>query len=263
MKKTCIFCARRANTDEDVIPKWIPRLLRKQEGERVPMRTTRFGQEPHDQLAGESIQKVGSVCGQCNNGWMSRLEDDVKPILTPMMLGNAITLTAQQQERITTWLTKCAMMYESMATGEVFYNELDRHHFMKTVSPLSSAAVWLGQYIGGIRIISDYRLLSRQQNPGGSVKILVLTLALGKLALQLTSAKWTKVIPRIELPTAVLADTEDLLVQVWPVNLIGVKWPPLSSFDDEVTRIKYLVVRFGGKELTTGREQSGPPKPAP
>ena len=143
MKKTCIFCARRADSDEDVIPKWIPRLLRKQEGERVPMRTSRFGHAPYEQLAGESIQKVGSVCDQCNNGWMSRLEEQVKPILKPMMLGNAVTLTVQQQERITTWMTKCAMMYESMATGEVFYNGLDRHHFWKTKSPLDSTAVWL------------------------------------------------------------------------------------------------------------------------
>lgn len=262
MKKTCIFCARRANSDEDVIPKWIPRLLRKQERERVPMRTSRFGHEPHDQLAGESIQKVGSVCSQCNNGWMSRLEEDVKPILKPMILGSPVTLTASQQERITTWMTKCALMYESMATGEVFYNGLDRHHFMTTSSPLAATSVWLGQYTGGIRVIADYRLLSRQQNSGGSVTILVLTLVLGKLALQLTTARGTQVIPQIELPTMVLEDTKDLLVQLWPVNLLGVQWPPLCSFDDETNRIKYLVVRFGGKELTSGHKAPHPPKPA-
>ena len=37
MKKTCIFCGCRANTSEDVMPKWILRLLRKQERERVPI----------------------------------------------------------------------------------------------------------------------------------------------------------------------------------------------------------------------------------
>lgn len=250
MKKTCIFCARRADSDEDVIPKWIPRLLKQQERERVRMRTSRFGHEPHEQLTGESIQKVGNVCSTCNNGWMSRLEEDAKPIMMPMMLGNPLTLTASQQERVTTWMTKTAMMYESMATGEVLYNSLDRHHFMKTDSPLGATSVWLGQYTGGIRVIADYRLLHRQQNAGGSVRILVLTLVLGKLVLQLTSAKWTQEMPCIELPTMVLKDTNDLLVQLWPVNLVGVYWPPLYSFDDEKQRIKYLIVRFGGKELT-------------
>jgi hypothetical protein len=182
---------------------------------------------------------------------MSRLEEDVKPILTPMISGNSVSLTAKQQERLTTWLTKCAILYESMATGETFYDGLDRRHFMNTGTPGLSTSAWLGQYTGGVRHIVDYRLLPRQQNPGGSVKILVLTLTIGRLALQLTSAKWTEQVPQIDLTTVVLKDTRDLLVQVWPVNFLGVKWPPSCSFDDSQNRIKYLIVRFGGKELAS------------
>ncbi|MCS6897177.1 MAG: hypothetical protein NZM29_04325, partial [Nitrospira sp.] len=96
------------------------------------MRTYRLGKPPEDRVVADSMQKVGSVCHSCNNGWMSRLEGDVKPILTPMVLGNSVTLEAQQQERLTTWMTKCAMLYESMETGEVFFNELDRRHFMSS-----------------------------------------------------------------------------------------------------------------------------------
>lgn len=249
MNKICTFCAGRANSDEDVIPKWVLRLLRKQDGERVPMRTYRFGKPPHDRLVANSALKVGSVCRGCNSGWMSRLEEDVKPILTPMILGNSVKLTVRQQERLTTWMTKCAIIYESMASGEVFYNGLDRCHFMKTQAPLISTSAWLGQYIGGARHIVDYRLLSRHQTQGGAVMILVLTLVIGKLALQLTSAKWTEQVPQIDLSTFVLKDAKNLLVELWPPNLLGVQWPPLHSFDDEGSRIKYLVVRFGGKEL--------------
>ena len=79
--------------------------------------------------------------------------------------------------------------------------------------------------------------------------ILVLTMVIGKLALQLASAKWTEQVPQIDLTTVILKDTKDLLVQVWPMNLMGVHWPPAHNFDDAANRIKYLVVRFGGKEL--------------
>lgn len=199
MKKTCIFCSRRATTHEDVIPKWILRLLRKQDGERVPMRTRRLGKPPADRIVADSAQKVGSVCSGCNNGWMSRLEEDVKPILTPMVLDNSVMLTAQQQERLTTWMTKCAFLYESMMTGAVFFDGLDRHHFMNSGTPFVSTSTWLGRYTGEARIIVDYRLLPRQQNPGGSVLILVLTMVIGKLALQLASAKWTERVPQIDL----------------------------------------------------------------
>lgn len=250
MKKICIFCSRRANSDEDVIPKWILRLLRRQERERVPMRTYRFGQPPKDHMVGESAQKVGSVCGKCNNGWMSNLEADLKPILTPMILGNSVSLTLVRRERITTWLTKCAMMYESMAQGEKFYDGLDHHHLRNTVNPFQSTSVWLGRYTGTVaRHIMDYRFLLRQQAPGGSVKIIVLTMVIGQLALQLTNAKWSTLVPQIDLPTFVLPTTKDMLVQVWPASFTEVQWPPPINFDDAENRIKYLAVRFGGKEL--------------
>jgi hypothetical protein len=249
MKKTCIFCSRRATTDEDVIPKWVLRILRKQAGERVPMRTYRQGKPPEDRIVADSAQKVGSVCHSCNNGWMSRLEEDVKPILTPMVLGNSVMLNAQQQERLTTWMTKCAMIYESMVSGKVFFDGLDRRHFMSSGTPFVSTSTWLGRYTGEGRIIVDYRLLPRQQNPGGSVLILVLTMVIGKLALQLTCAKWIEQVPQIDLTTVVLKNTKDLLVQVWPVNLMGAHWPPPHNFDDATNPIKYLIVRSGGKEL--------------
>lgn len=124
---------------------------------------------------------------------------------------------------------------------------------MNAVSPLQSTCVWLGRYEGAVaRHIVDYRLLARQQEPGGSVRIIVLTLVIGQLALQFISARWTALIPQIDLSTFVLPTTKDLLVQVWPTNFNEVQWPPPTAFDDVENRIKYLVVRFGGKELAEG-----------
>ena len=92
MKKKCIFCGCRASTNEDVMPKWILRLLRKQECERVPMRTYRLGQPPKDRLVKESAQKVRNVCGMCNNGWMSQLETEARQILLSPQLQVAARL---------------------------------------------------------------------------------------------------------------------------------------------------------------------------
>mgnify|MGYP006877780817 CR=1 FL=1 len=173
-----------------------------------------------------------------------------KPILSPMIVGDSISLTLPQRERIATWLTKCAMMHESIVHGETFYDGLDRRHFFNTVSPLQATSVWIGKYTGTIaRHIVDYRLLHRQERPDGSVQIIVLTMVIGMLALQLTSAKWNTSVPQIDLPTFILPTTKDLLFQVWPATFIEVQWPPPISFDDAKNRIKYLVVRFGGKEL--------------
>ena len=128
MNKTCIFCNGRVDSNEDIWPKWVLRLLKKSHDERVPMRAQRYKEQPKEWPTKDSALKIGNVCQECNNGWMSRLEDQVKPILSPMILGKPVIVTPSQQERVTAWLTKCAMMFDSIDKGEVFSDVLDRQH---------------------------------------------------------------------------------------------------------------------------------------
>jgi hypothetical protein len=57
------------------------------------MRTRRIHEEPREYMTANTALKVGNVCQRCNNGWMSHLENDVKLILSPMVLGSPLTLT--------------------------------------------------------------------------------------------------------------------------------------------------------------------------
>ena len=42
--------------------------------------------------------KARVVCGDCNNGWMSDLENDhAKPVLTPLITGDATKMEIIQQ----------------------------------------------------------------------------------------------------------------------------------------------------------------------
>jgi hypothetical protein len=66
-----------------------------------------------------------------------------------------------------------------------------------------------------------------------------------QLALQFASAKWTTLIPQIELPNFVHS-MKGLLVQVWPPEKFNeVEWPPPVNFDDADNRIRYLEERLG------------------
>lgn len=40
---------------------------------------------------------VRMVCAECNSGWMSGLEERVKPVLEPMIRGQRVTLNPEQQ----------------------------------------------------------------------------------------------------------------------------------------------------------------------
>ena len=248
MDKICIFCGSRANSNEDVWPKWVLKLLRKSDDEIVPMKTHRYQQPPREYSTADSALKVGNVCEGCNNGWMSKLENEVKSILCPMILGTSGTLTASHQGRIVTWLTKTAMMYDSMDKGEVFYDELDRHHFRKAVTPFLDTHAWLGCYSesSSLRGSVFHQTLKRKLSSGNFYKQHLLTMSIGHFVAQIASVK--RLAPGdlatiIDFPTSG-PNLNDALVQVWPVSLRDVKWPPALSISTDW--LKALAHRFGG-----------------
>ena len=53
------------------------------------------------------------MCQSCNNGWMSALEDAVKPFVGAMLHDLSITLTHENQRTIATWAAKTAMVLEA------------------------------------------------------------------------------------------------------------------------------------------------------
>lgn len=251
MSKTCIFCDDRADSNEDVWPKWVLRLLRKSDTERVPMRTRRIHEEPREYMTADTALKVGNVCGRCNSGWMSQLENGIMPIFSPMVMGTSVSLTASQQTQIAVWLTKTAMMYDSMDKGEVFYDGLDRQHFRKSVSPLSDTYAWLGYYSenSSLRGSVFHQTLRISLSSGNSCKMHLLTMNIGCLIGQIASVKR---LAHIDLATTIDFQTSgpnltDALVQVWPVNLRDVEWPP--ALDINTDRLKALAHRFGGEKV--------------
>jgi hypothetical protein len=249
MSKSCIFCNAPANSKEHVPPGWSLRLLRRTEDEKVPMRTYRFGQPPQQWMTGDTAIRTGNVCKGCNNGWMCRLEEENIPTLTPMIFGTAVTLKPTQQERITTWMNKCAMVFDGMDKGDVFYDGLDRMHFKNKVSPLCDTSVWLGHYKGAGRSISEHRTLRTRFKSGDSIKNHVLTMSIGQLVLQITSVKrleYKDLTPEISL-TMYGPSLKDALIQIWPLNLQEVSWPPPLSFNDSDRHLKLLAYRFGGE----------------
>ena len=72
---------------------------------------------------------------------MCRLEEELIPTLGPMIFGTVATLNISQQERITTRLTKCSMIFDGMDKGDLFYDSLDRMHFKDTIYPLQDTSV--------------------------------------------------------------------------------------------------------------------------
>lgn len=104
----CPFCDSQSDlTQEHVWPDWYSRELQK-----------RGATLTGDIVARNRIEVTVPVCGDCNNKWMSVLENDCKQLMISMenaaKKGNpSIELSTAQQTRIATWAVKTAYLIDA------------------------------------------------------------------------------------------------------------------------------------------------------
>src|SRR5258706_8629356 len=104
----CIFCDQGGLSKEHMWADWlrdyIPRaMLEHIIGEvaifpdkRELTRKRRAG-DPHS-------RKIRCVCEECNNEWMSQLQEDAKPFLLPMLTGIHTSLRRKGQTTLAAWV---------------------------------------------------------------------------------------------------------------------------------------------------------------
>ena len=106
---TCIFCRGTGLTNEHVIPDWVKQLIprRKRAGNLFTLTDHAAHRRSRKVRQGSpTTRKVRFVCGTCNHGWLSGLEDELKSTLTELILGDPVTLTNWKQRRLDTWAVK-------------------------------------------------------------------------------------------------------------------------------------------------------------
>jgi hypothetical protein len=242
MKKrypTCIFCQRNDSepSKEDVIPKWIARSFPGEKKAKFTSLTGAFPGAESPEMEFGAVGKFGweiaGPCTRCNNTWMSDLENAAKPIMLPLMRGEASMVDATQLIVLARWTLKTTMMYEFLRyeSGR-YFTKRNRFDFFKsrTIPPhtFMYAARYLGSSahysIGGPMLISFPATTT--QVPGYSAAT-----AVGELALQvLTFKPPDRVDPglRVNIPKR----SDAVHKPVWPIGL-GWSWPPAVALDDE------------------------------
>jgi hypothetical protein len=143
----CVFCKRdEALTAEHVFPRWTQPCLDTPGGgsgtyTRVTIRAGDPEPEEHSRPGKAATLTVRSVCAQCNNGWMGRLEDQARPYLLTMIRGNGRTYHATGRTLIATWFVKTALVAGSKFSPPLphaFYEQV-----RATGRPSDNTRVWL------------------------------------------------------------------------------------------------------------------------
>jgi hypothetical protein len=198
----------------------------------MPMQTERYGVSLPSWSTYQPKLTVKCVCEQCNNGWMSRLENRVRPHLEPLLTGQPRVLDAEAQTTISTWAVKTAMVLEGMDPDvKRNYSQLQRERFRLRAAIPWRTSIWLAASAGADSFMStkNRHLGSSPNDSGVSV-----TMAFGAVVLQVLTMR----VPE-EVGSNTLVDTQvrrgpwsDATLQIWPSG--AASWPPPIGLMGEV-----------------------------
>lgn len=177
--------------------------------------------------------KVREVCRVCNTGWMSRLEQDVRPIIRQVTIASfplgATTLGPEEACRLSVWALKSAWMRELATPGHRTPTPKMRAYLKDELMPPANAQVWAAMHAGQLDFharTAQARLAHQDHawDSGFETRhALVCTLTFSRLALLSVTTDGTGVPPMAPDPTA--------WTQLWPVGR-SVMWPPSTTVSD-------------------------------
>jgi len=149
--ETCPFCGESPIGREHVFARWISRELARY--------GTLVSQTPYGPKTGTTIDVTAPVCSTCNNRWLSVLENDVQPVLSPMMHGaETLALSVDAQRLLATWAAKTALMLDLSGGNPIihagFYRDLRLQR-----RPFDSQVIMLGAYNGSKGVRAYHREL--------------------------------------------------------------------------------------------------------
>jgi hypothetical protein len=187
----------------------------------VTSRDIRFG-------SSELSHKVKAACSQCNTGWMSALESDIVPILSPMICSGApIRLTRKARTLIAAWATKTAMVCEYLGSSPehpIYFTPAERRWVMEKRRPPQDVHIWIGHCDAPHAIQGSNLHLKATAVDNSDGYAYLCTHAIGHFAFQIFS--YRAILAKTDYVRVRKGPWEESLFRIWPQNNKPVVWPP-------------------------------------
>jgi hypothetical protein len=166
---------------------------------------------------------------------MSQLEDQVKPILQPLMRGKPCTIMSEQQLTISRWMLKTVIMYEyGRGRATRYFKPRDRTELFEARAIPSETFIYLSRYVGTKHSLwasdAGLGLAFGTRTPDLTADAYTMTLVINQLALQIFSFRRPKDngrAIRIKIP----GPWHKAHVSIWPISG-NRRWPPSEALDD-------------------------------
>jgi hypothetical protein len=99
-----------------------------------------------------NTNRIKVVCQDCNNIWISALETEVKPILTPLIRGEAIILNAAARQTLSEWDCDERLVAEhnahSGSPADPIFDQNARNEFRLNRTIPQGFRIWIGTHNG-------------------------------------------------------------------------------------------------------------------
>ena len=236
----CIFCSRPASSLEHVFPQWV--LNRKDMGKS----RIKLGNRP-ERIATMHL-KVRTICRECNNGWMSDLEDAVRPILIPIFEDKTVFLSQDQQATLGTWVMKIVFLNDTTRgrnEAHRFYTKDETLAFGSSRQLPDFTTIWIGRLTDVRRAITGTQFATTDER--GVLTGLATTLTNEHFVAQVLTLKLD---PEPEGPATIELKMEpgewdSVLSRIWHPEHPQINWPtPVSFTSSGPTAYGHLLDRF-------------------
>lgn len=239
----CIFCEGEGKmTREHVFPRWLEQIFPDVGTVDYVRRTVTSDADERHKRPGPGFDVVvRDVCDACNTGWMSALETQVRPILTPMFCGEPRVLSAPDQQIVATWATKTMLTLQGVNMGGTRCVSAENYRwFYRKKAPLPSSHVWLCHYVG----VDQWPVAAHQYgftasttgmptpSDGDPINCFGVAYAIGPVAFWLFGHD-------LPGPLRTGAASDDAHLLIWPALGPDVRWPPAKPFGtaDDLNRL--------------------------
>lgn len=237
----CIFCDQpfgpgRPRSREHAAPNWCRNLL-PDLGPAVHVHAVVTPGGRQDTEMGERdlfTTVCGDVCRPCNTGWMAELEESARPILTPLILGEARSSRYWRQSITATWAAKTAMVWDSVRPQHHVIPRDALHSLHRSQRLTYRQQVWTGRYVGAqphhsFREVAAHvvGVVERELDDPNEAHVYLAAITVGQLAFVVYGHLLGVPNPH-QLPSAMGAK----LAQIWPPESEVLNWPPAETLDD-------------------------------
>jgi hypothetical protein len=161
----------------------------------------------------------------CNGGWMSRLEEAVKPILEPMLHGKPwTTLSVDDQRLLAFWATKTAFAFQTQEGASTMWARPEHFEALYAEQgPLPDSQVWLGArergHAGWYRAHTLRLPGSDEHDVDGFGVVLTVGFAVFWVVVPFTPSVKLRLVSEAAMATK----------PIWPGLGRSVAWPPAQS----------------------------------